>query len=382
MIRRHVRHALRIATIVLGFSALCAIATATPAAASSSPIGALDVVEVLPDPDPAPNQGATPGLRVAGWAIDPDASVSTVVHIYLNGSLIGVLDATRSRTDVAVAYPSFGALHGYDATLSSAKLSGFGLRFGNNTLCAYGIDTGTDANALLGCRTVTGGRSPFGSLDVVDPLPGGHLRVSGWVIDPDAVTATGVHVWIDGTFKAAIHAGRTRVDVGSAFPAYGSEHGFDAELDGITDGAHTICVYGIDTALASGANVFSPNPLLGCRQVKVGGDPVEFRDVPPIGSLDLVVTQGGAVRVAGWAIDPDTATPITVQVFIDGQGPVASGTADRSRTDVEAAYPLYGDRHGYDLSMGPTPGSHALCVVAIDSTTNAPAQLGCRSVTV
>ena len=366
--------------IVLGFSALCAIATATPAAATTTSIGALDVVELLPDPAVGPNQRANVGLRVAGWAIDPDAPDSTVVHIYLNGSLTGVVPASKSRTDVGAVYPAFGALHGYDAKLFAAPNQSLNFRSGDNTVCAYGIDTGTDANALLGCRVMTAGRSPFGSLDVVDPLQGGHVRVSGWVIDPDAVPAIGVHVWIDGSHEATLHADRARGDVGAVHPDYGSGHGFDAELTGITSGAHTICVYGIDTGIVSGS--FSPHSLLGCRQVKVGGDPIEFKDVPPIGSLDLVVTQGGTVRVAGWAIDPDTAEPITVQVFIDGQGPVAGGTADRSRTDVAAAYPLYGDRHGYDLTMGPTPGPHALCVVAIDSTTSAPAQLGCRSITV
>lgn len=255
--------------IVLGLASVCTFAVAVPADATSSPIGALDVVEMVPDPSLAPDDGANVGLRVAGWAIDPDSSSSTTAHIYLNGALIGVLDASRSRTDVAALYPAFGALHGFDGSLVDSGFPSLQLKFGDNTVCAYGIDAGTDHNALLGCRTVTAGRSPTGSLDVVTPLPGGHVRIAGWVIDPDVVRASGVHVWVDGAFKAAIHAAGQRSDVGTAFPVYGAEHGFDAELSNFTDGEHNVCVYGIDTGLRSGGIIYSPHPLLACRSITV-----------------------------------------------------------------------------------------------------------------
>jgi hypothetical protein len=263
---------------------------------------------------------------------------------------------------------------------------GFALKFGDNTVCAYGIDTGTDDNALLGCRTVVAGRSPMGSLDAVTPLPGGHLLVAGWVIDPDALRATGVHVWVDGAFKANVLAVGSRADVGEAFPVYGDAHGFDAELTEFTNSQHTVCVYGIDTGIQVGSTTYSPHPLLGCREVTTSGNPIDGSDRLPIGSLDLVDVQAGSVRVAGWTMDPDTTASIAVQFHLDGV--LHAGTqADRSRGDVAAAYPVYGDRHGFDMTLFPAPGAHSLCAFGVDSTTpdsNSAklGALGCRSINV
>jgi hypothetical protein len=53
--------------------------------------------------------------------------------------------------------------------------------------------------------------------------------------------------------------------------------------------------------------------------VTFAGNPIDVRHVPPIGSLDVVAARSaGAVRVAGWAIDPDTAVPIAVRFHLDG----------------------------------------------------------------
>jgi hypothetical protein len=58
-------------------------------------------------------------------------------------------------------------------------------------------------------------------------------------------------------------------------------------------------------------------------------------------------------------------------------------TADATRTDVAAALPGYGSTHGYGFSQTVNPGTHTVCVYAINqgSGTSNPV-LGCRSVTV
>ena len=88
-----------------------------------------------------------------------------------------------------------------------------------------------------------------------------------------------------------------------------------------------------------------------------------------------------SVRVRGWAIDPDTASPITVHLYEDGAFLTAS-TADVSRADVGAAYPGYGNLHGFDgvVPYPSTNGTHTICVYGINTSTGTVnSALGCRS---
>src|SRR3954452_23455208 len=69
----------------------------------------------------------------------------------------------------------------------------------------------------------------------------------------------------------------------------------------------------------------------------------------PIGTVDAAASNGhGGIHVAGWAFDPNTTAPIAVRVYIDGAY-AGSGTANTSRPDVGAAFPGYGNNHGYSF---------------------------------
>ncbi len=126
--------------------------TASSVRRNASPIGALDVVESHPN-----------GVRVAGWAIDPDTVGAVTVHIYVNGRLARGVDATATRTDVAAVYRGYGAGHGYDTVLDVPA--------GSGEICVYGLDQGPgEGNVLIGCRRVEA--SPrTGALDVVLARP-------------------------------------------------------------------------------------------------------------------------------------------------------------------------------------------------------------------
>ena len=91
----------------------------------------------------------------------------------------------------------------------------------------------------------------------------------------------------------------------------------------------------------------------------------------PFGAVDVAVqTTGTEVWVAGWAIDPDTVSPIGVAVYVDGVA-VSNLTADGSRTDVAAAYPVSGANHGFATTLTlASSGSHTIDVYAIDSSGN------------
>ena len=101
----------------------------------------------------------------------------------------------------------------------------------------------------------------------------------------------------------------------------------------------------------------------------------------PFGQIDSTGTVPGAVTAHGWAIDPSTASPILVQMYIDGHANALTW-ANMPRPDVGAAYPKAGPDHGYTLTIQTTPGTHRLCLYAINTGPGISRGLGCRAVTV
>jgi hypothetical protein len=206
-----------------------------------------------------------------------------------------------------------------------------------------------------------GGGLPFGSLDAV-AIENGSIRVSGWAIDPDTSSAIPVHVYLEGQgylFKAEGY----RQDVSAVFPAYGPLHGFSGLLPA-PHGSHSVCAYGIDVAGGDG------NRLLGCKMVTVPiGNPVGF--------IDGASIVNGSVNLSGWAIDPDTALPDTVHIYVNGYGFAIS--ANQSRPDLGNPWDL-GSDHGWSFS---TPrignGNQRVCVYALNIVGSGSHQLlGCR----
>ncbi|MCW2699255.1 MAG: polysaccharide deacetylase family protein [Blastococcus sp.] len=212
------------------------------------------------------------------------------------------------------------------------------------------------------------GRLPFGSFDWARADGTGRLTVSGWAIDPDTPTVPArVHVYVDGQ-GTAVTANEPRPDVDAAHPGAGPLHGFTATFRA-PPGAHSVCVYAIDTSSAS------LSTRLGCRTATVA-------PATPIGSFDSALAAGsGGLTVTGWTIDPDTLPVSTrVHVYVDGRGTAV--TADTSRPDVDAAHPGAGPLHGFNVSLSAAPGAHSVCVYGIDTSfSNLSTRLGCRTVT-
>jgi hypothetical protein len=177
------------------------------------------------------------------------------------------------------------------------------------------------------------------------------IHVAGWAADPDSTAAVPVHVYAGSTLIGATQAERPRADVAAAFPAQGPSHGFDL-FAGLGGGHHLIRTYAVDIA-GSDANA-----LIDERWVDVPTG-------PPFGHLDLVDGLPGRVHLAGWAIDPDTALPLDLHIYLDG---ILAGTgrADRDRPDVAGVHPFYGPGHGFDLEIPTSPGFHVAQVYAIN----------------
>lgn len=103
--------------------------------------------------------------------------------------------------------------------------------------------------------------------------------------------------------------------------------------------------------------------------------------VNPIGPLDLVTwPQKGSVRVAGWTADWDApTTALKVYTYVDGKL-ANSITANRSRSDVAAAWPELGAKHGFDVTFAVTPGQRRVCVTAVNVGAGKNKSLGCRDI--
>ncbi len=95
-----------------------------------APVGRLDLA-----------RDVTGGVRVTGWALDPDTAAQAItVHVYVDGRFAAMVPADVARPDVAQAL-GVTLDHGYRAVVPAGA-----------QVCTYGIDTtGQAVNTLLGC---------------------------------------------------------------------------------------------------------------------------------------------------------------------------------------------------------------------------------------
>ncbi|MBI1843322.1 MAG: M23 family metallopeptidase [Actinobacteria bacterium] len=311
---------------------------------AASPAGSIDLVDRAPG-----------GIRISGWSIDPDTTGPVTVMAYPNGRWGGEAKASKERGDLATAYPTSGSRHGFSMLVPVSDP-------GRVTTCVYGANVEAGLAGRLGCPSLDVAVNPFGSIDQVDRQPGG-VNVSGWVIDPDVAESTDVHVYVDGAFAGSSGGAIERSDVASAFPAYGSAHGFSLDLT-VSEGFHVMCAYGIN--VASGQN-----SLIGCRWI--------MNTTDPWSNLDRAERQGSVITVAGWATDPDTRAPVPLHTYLDGIHVGLAG-ADIPRPDLPAAYPRYGERHGFGFDLPVNSAPHTVCVYAINEGPGHNTLVGCRTV--
>jgi hypothetical protein len=101
----------------------------------TAPLGRIDSVTV---------QGSQ--AVITGWAFDFSSTAQSIgVIVTRNGTKLVSSSTTIERADVNRAWSVTGR-HGFSYTVKLAA--------GTNQLCAYGVNVGAGANALLGCRSV------------------------------------------------------------------------------------------------------------------------------------------------------------------------------------------------------------------------------------
>lgn len=104
----------------------------------------------------------------------------------------------------------------------------------------------------------------------------------------------------------------------------------------------------------------------------------------PWGVLDQAPSPGpGLINVVGWALDSNAGqAPLRIHAYI-GSTFLGELTANTQRADVGAAFPGYGNHHGYNGVVNvPGGGTHTICTWAINVGPGGNRQLGCAAVTV
>ena len=312
-----------------------------PCLAGTGPVGSLDGAVA-----------AGSGIRVTGWAFDPDEPGTQIqVAVYVDSKGFGWFPTGRARSDVNSAYGITGN-HGYDVTVPVGP--------GRHTVYVFGINVAGGGNTLLGSRVlqVGGTALPVGALDSIAAAPDSTIRIRGWAYDADdPAMAISVAVYLDGRGVSWFPTGRPRADVNSVFRITGN-HGFDITFTS-PPGEHLVEVWAIDSRGGT-------NRLFGRGRTTVG---------LPTGVLDSAGTAGGTVRLRGWGYDPDQpGSPINIAVYRDSGG-LGWHQTTVNRPDVNAVYGLTGT-HGFDLAFpGQPAGRHAYHVFAINAGPSAPNRL-------
>ena len=333
-------------------------------AGDSNPLLGCKVIDVPVDPFGDLNSLSLTGpnqINVDGWAIDPDVTEPIDVHLYMDGRYVSAFTADNTRTDVGAVYPGYGDDHGYSARIDNVSS-------GPHTVCTYAINAGVrDTNPLLGCKVIDVPVDPFGDLNSLSLAGPNQLSLGGWAIDPDSIEPIQVHIYVNGQWGGVLTANDPRADVDNSYPDYAPDHGFSGTIP-VSAARNTVCAYGINTGPGG-------NSLLGCRVIDV--------PVNPFGNLEGVSAGApGQLDVSGWALDPGTAEPIAVHIYVNGQWGGAF-TADATRTDVGSAFPGYGDSHGFSGSVAVRSAVNTVCAYGINQGAgDTNPLLGCKVIDV
>ena len=313
---------------------------------NNDPVGALETALQQPG-----------GIRIAGYALDLNMPTSSVVvRGYLDGSYVTSQPAATPRADLTAKYPTAGPNHGFAMFIPAAV--------GTHEVCAYAMNLGVGTvNTKLGCRTITMTSDPVGAFDAVAQEAGGFLA-TGYAIDPDVTSSISVRMYVDGSYVSTGVANAARPDLLAKYPGYGQTHGFAISTP-VAAGTHEVCAYAMNVA---GGTV---NTKLGCRTVSRTSDPVG-----PAASIARVGTTD-AVAVSGWALDPDSAAPITIQVTSDGVAKQLL-TANLANTGSVAGWPRFGSNHGYSANVALDGYQHQVCAVAVNVGAGKDVPLGCK----
>ncbi len=262
-------------------SAVCAIGRST-GGGNDTPIGCVNLaIRFAPTGslDNVTRAGTT--VSVGGWALDPDTADPVQVDVYHDERKVATLTASEPRSDVASAYPGYGANHGYTATLPALP--------GEHTVCATPRPVpgngGPETTPAPSCRTYSMPHEPYGSLDMAKRV-GRTVEVRGTATDPDDPSApVSVHVYIDSSMVANAST------IDHVFTATVAAQG--------GPGVHNLCAYAINIGPGS------HNPQLGCLSFTVPGQIAKpVLTIPQVTSNSILASWTSSdINVTGFRVE-------------------------------------------------------------------------------
>ena len=291
----------------------------------------------------------TPSRSAAGPPT-PTRSAPTQVHVYVDGGAPAITTANiRARTS---ARPTRGS--------GQPRLQDVGPGQPSSApVCVYAISVGNGGNRQLGCANLSG--NTVGYLDDVDPTTR-NRAFRGWAIDPDTTAPVPIHVYVDGVGASIGTANTDRPDIGNAIRSTATRT--DSTWSCRSSGDHTVCAYAISTR-------GKPNITLGCTA------PAGRRGDRSMGPGSPDGTLRGARLGASIRTRPRRSTCTCTSTASAGP----SHAANTLRTDVGRVYGPWGDRHGFDFTVGAiAAGPHQVCVYAISVGGGGNATLGCKTI--
>ncbi len=297
------------------------------------------------------------GIRLWGWALDPDSITSPVqIHVRF-GTSWAAATADQPNSSAETLYPGSGPNHGFGMWITAPP--------GPQQVCVWAKNIGSGTDRLLTCRdVVVPNGSPVGEMKEMWGVPGA-VRMWGWALDPDTPDPIVLHVLINGRW-AVVNANAENQAVGPAYPAHGPNHGFGASIPA-DPGQNQVCVWA--------KNVGAGDDLkLACQNVQVpNGD--------PSGEVKEIWGAAGSISAWGWAADPETSDPIDLHVRVDGtQWYVVR--ADSPYSAMPNLMPGVGLDHGFGMRIPATPGIHEVCIWAKNIGAGGDKRLICKNVTV
>jgi hypothetical protein len=156
-------------------------------------------------------------------------------------------------------------------------------------------------------------------------------------------------VLLDGRVVATRTASAYRGDVAATRPAYGAWHGLDTVVSGIRPGSRRLCLTAV--------GVTGRQASLGCRAWYQKADP----KIQP-----TVTRRGNRIWVSGWAVDPQTARPVTIYMSINGKR-VRSLVSNAPTPVPTGAWAAWGRGHGYATSY-PVQGKVKVCLTYVNQS--------------
>jgi hypothetical protein len=284
-------------------------------------------------------------VRVTGWSYDTaDPTASNRVDIY-SGGVGQSTTTTLSRPDVQAAYGLPSSAHGFSVVLTMS---------GPTQLSIYAISTVNDwqHTTIYNGVVVMPVLLPTGNVDSVTPISATQVRVTGWSYDTADPTASNrVDIYVGGVGQSTT-ANLARPDVQAAFGLPSAAHGFSVVLT--VPSPSEVTVYGIST-------------VFGWQHTVLSDSVVAIPVLLPVGTVESVTRISPTqVRVTGWAYDQWNPTAASrVDVYVGGVG--QSTTANLARPDVQAAFGLPSNAHGFSVVLTAS-ATTTVSVYAISST--------------